>query len=548
VAVPSDETPPSQTQPEDIQAAHEPGISRRQILLSGGIATGAGLVFVAPAVVSALSRKHGTPALVHRPDAAGAPPPTQLHVQFGADAATQAAVSWATASRVARPRLRLGKTDTGLGTEIPAAERTYTEAMTGQAVYTYHALADRLTPDTAYVYQALHDGAHPVTGSFHTGPAGRSKGFRFTSFGDQSIPYKITNIGPASANAGYVVDAVDALDPLFHLMNGDLSYANSSDAPVGQWAAFFTNNMRSARNRPWMPVLGNHENEVGNGPQGFLAYQTRFELPGNGSAEFRNFWYAFTVGSIRFVAISNDDVCIEDGGFSTCRRDYVPGYRKRGLNPYIRGYSHGQQRAWLEAELAAARQDAGIDWLVVVMHQVVMSSAHFNGADLGIRQAFVPLFDRYGVDLIIAGHEHHFERTFPVRGILPGSTVLTPAPQQTNPAVIDTRHGYVHMIIGGGGNPHPTHRAAFDTPHDGVVTVGLGPGGPEKQREHIHVTEPAPWSAYRDLITPYGFASFDVVPSEPGGTTSITVTHYGAAKGSPHYSVRDRFVLRKPLA
>jgi hypothetical protein len=32
---------------------------------------------------------------------------------------------------------------------------------------------------------------------------------------------------------------------------------------------------------------GNHENEVGNGPQGYLSYQTRFELPDNGSDEFR---------------------------------------------------------------------------------------------------------------------------------------------------------------------------------------------------------------------------------------------------------------------
>jgi len=47
--------------------------------------------------------------------------------------------------------------------------------------------------------------------------------------------------------------------------------------------------------------------------------------------------------------------------------------------------------------------------------------------------------------------------------------------------------------------------------------------------------------------TPYGFASFDFVPAEHGGTTSITVTHYGAAAGSAVYSPRDQFVLRKPL-
>src|SRR5215470_2521041 len=72
------------------------------------------------------------------------------------------------------------------------------------------------------------------------------------------------------------------------------------------------------------------------------------------------------------------------------------------------------------AAIAGARSCDEIDWIVVCMHQVSMSSAHFNGADLGIRESWLPLFDQYGVDLVVAGHEHYFERTFPVRGILPG--------------------------------------------------------------------------------------------------------------------------------
>jgi Purple acid Phosphatase, N-terminal domain/Calcineurin-like phosphoesterase len=491
---------------------------------------------------------HRAPTLVRQPDVAGASAPEQVHVQFGADAATQIAVSWAAPAPVARPRLRAGRADAGLGLEVPAEERVYTEALTGETVYTYHARLGNLAPDTAFIYEVRHDGAEPAAGTFRTGPRGRSAGFRFTSFGDQSIPAPVgLGLGPASVNAGYIVDAVDALDPLFHLINGDLSYANVSDVPVATWASFFTNNMRSARHRPWMPAAGNHENEAGNGPQGYLSYQTRFELPDNGSADFRGHWYAFTVGSIRVVALNNDDVCLQDGGFSVYRHGHVPGYRANGYDAYIRGYSHGRQRAWLEAELAAARQTAGIDWIVVFMHQPAMSSAHFNGADLGIRQEILPLFDRYQVDLVLTGHEHHFERTFPVRGILPDSPLLTPAPQGSDAAEIDTRDGCVHMIIGGGGNSTPTPLSRFDDPPDGVLIMDVGPGSPQRQHASIKTTEPAPWSAYRDLITPYGFASFDVVPAEPGGTTSITVTHYGAAAGSSLYSPLDRFVMRKPV-
>jgi hypothetical protein len=148
-------------------------------------------------------------------------------------------VSWAAQSPVRRPRLRLGRPGPGFGTEIPAEERVYAEALTGETVYTYHVRLDHLPDDTFFVYEVLHDGAAPVAGMFRTGPRGRSKGFRFTSFGDQSVPAPVgPGLGPATANAGYIVDAVDALDPLFHLMNGDLCYANISDAPVGTWTTY----------------------------------------------------------------------------------------------------------------------------------------------------------------------------------------------------------------------------------------------------------------------------------------------------------------------
>ena len=104
------------------------------------------------------------------------------------------------------------------------------------------------------------------------------------------------------------------------------------------------------------------------------------------------------------------------------------------------------------------------------------------------------------------------------------------------------------MIIGGGGHPGFTPASAFDMPHDGVLIVGVNPGSPQVQRTSVVVTEPGPWSAYRDLTTPYGFATFDVEPDAGGGRTSITVTHYGAAKGSPSYSPVDTFTLVRTRA
>jgi hypothetical protein len=526
----------------------EARVSRRRFLQGAGTA---GVIAAAPWLWPSAAGAAGTstgPSLLRQASIAGAPPPEQLHLQFGEDAASQMSASWATTVRVNRPRLRLGKPGQGHGIDIDADERVYTEALTGETVYTYHARMEGLEADTDYAYQVHHQGADPLAGRFRTGPDGRSKRFRFTSFGDQSVPMPIgLGLGPWSPNAGFVVDAVEAANPLFHLLNGDLCYANVSDSPVETWQTFFNNNMRSARNRPWMPCAGNHENEVANGPQGYLAYQTRFDLPANGEQPpFAGNWYAFTVGAIRVVSINNDDVCFQDGAFSAYRRDHVPGYTANGDNPYIHGYSGGAQKRWLERTLREAREDASIDWIVVCMHQVAMSSAHFNGADLGIRQEWLPLFDRYGVDLVVAGHEHHFERTFPVKGVVPGSALLTPQAHGTDAASIDTTAGCCHMIIGGGGHSGFTPPSAFDTPHDGVLIAGVGNGSPQQQHPTIIVTEPAAWSAYRDVTTPYGFATFDVDPDAGAGLTTITVTHYGAQKGSSVYAPVDTCVLRRP--
>ena len=222
------------------------------------------------------------------------------------------------------------------------------------------------------------------------------------------------NLG--SPAAGDTTLGVERLQPLFHLFNADLSYANLAEDRVRTWWDFWNNNSRSARNRPWMPSAGNHENELGNGPIGYQAYKTYFSVPESaGQTELtRGLWYAFTAGSVRVISIANDDICYQDGG-----------------NSYVRGYSQGAHKAWLEKELAAARSDRDVDWVVVCMHQVAISTADlFNGADLGIREEWVPLFDTYGVDLVVCGHEHHYERSHPIRGREQNVT-LTPLPTRS---------------------------------------------------------------------------------------------------------------------
>src|SRR5262249_10418248 len=126
--------------------------------------------------------------LVRRPDSAGAPAPEQVHLQFGADASSQVSVSWTAPATVARPRLLIGQPAARAGCQVEAEELVYTDALTGETVFTYHAAASGLEPGSQYVYEVRHDGSAPVAGTFRTAPRGRSGPFRFTSFGDHSVP------------------------------------------------------------------------------------------------------------------------------------------------------------------------------------------------------------------------------------------------------------------------------------------------------------------------------------------------------------------------
>jgi Purple acid Phosphatase, N-terminal domain/Calcineurin-like phosphoesterase len=337
-------------------------LCRRQAL---GLLGGAGAVAAIPLLGIPSADAAPQPASKPRPGSSGAPPVQGLHLTFGADPSTQLVASWITDSAVRRPRVLYGTMSDGFGATADAESVTYVDGTSGRTVYVHHALMSRLRPGTDYAYVVQHDGAHPDGGAFRTAPRGRAP-FTFTSFGDQSAP-QVTwaadgtvgldaNSTPATKD---IVTGIETVAPLFHLFNGDLCYANLDVDRVRTWNNFFTNNTRSARFRPWMPAAGNHEIEKANGPIGLGAYQTYFAVPSRETdAELANLWYAFTAGSVRVIVVQNNDNCLQDGG-----------------DVYINGYSGGRQLAFLERELSAARSSRDIDWIVVAMHQVMVSSS-----------------------------------------------------------------------------------------------------------------------------------------------------------------------------
>jgi 3',5'-cyclic AMP phosphodiesterase CpdA len=535
-------------------------ISRREFLKSAGVAVAAPTQVLGEVSASA----EGTPE--------------QIHLTFGDDPSRTVFVSWASPAQAIRPRVILNRPGTRAEV-VHAAQRIYTDGMNGQTVFTYHAKLDRLEPHISYHYAvtADNDGRRraPFAATFRTAPRGHVK-FRWTSYGDLATP--VTSWTMSSPQSVHAVNAVERFQPLFHLLNGDLCYANMNPTAQPQvWADFGNNVQRSAANRPWMPCPGNHEIEFGNGAQGLNSYLTRYALPDNGTP-FAGRWYSFRVGSALFISLAADDVIYQDSGaFHPGPGPLIPATRaggepiEAGTSLYVRGYSGGAQSRWLEETLAAAQKDRGIDWIIVQMHQDALSSSkNGNGSDRGIREAWLPLFDRYGVDLVLCGHDHDYERSWPVRGcndhvgrdLQTGEPVNTCQPQPvmtSEPADgrFDTRLGTIHLILGGGGTNAPTDiygsNPLSGIPQAKVITRANRPlPGPLAGvfiKEGADAVEDAIWSARRNTVSAYGIGVFDLDPGEAHQPTTITMRYFHAPRidqpGTSDYELFDTIVLAK---
>jgi hypothetical protein len=216
---------------------------------------------------------------------------------------------------------------------------------------------------------------------------------------------------------------------------------------------------------------------------------------------------------VLFVMLDNNDVCYQvDTGT----------YLSTGDNQILTGYSSGAQLKWLEKTLKQASVDKSVDWIVAVMHQPAMSTSGAQGSDLGIRQNWMPLFYKYGVDFVLAGHDHDYERSYAVNGTDSG-TILRPHVVSTDRNNVDSDTGLVHLVIGTGGTKG--HDDAYETGTAGepVETINVASAGTTTE------TEDAPWSAVTDPDTthPWGLGVFDVDPGRfPGDKTTMTFTYY----------------------
>jgi hypothetical protein len=263
-----------------------------------------------------------------------------------------------------------------------------------------------LEPDTKYFY-SIGSSGHGLAGGtnvggtnfwFSTSPvAGTPKPTRFWILGDS---------GTANANARAVRDAyynfasASGRPADFWLMLGDNAYNSGTDSE--HQTAVFEMYPATLRNLFLWPVLGNHESAFSYEATQF-PYLDIFSTPQNGEAgglpSGSGKYYSFDYANIHFVGLDS----------MTSARS--------GSSPMAQ---------WLRSDLASSTQT----WTVVYFHHPPYTKGSHNSdaeTDLvEMRQNIVPILEAAGVDLVLSGHSHCYERSFLLNGHYGSSATLLP--------------------------------------------------------------------------------------------------------------------------
>ena len=136
-------------------------------------------------------------------------------------------------------------------------------------------------------------------------------------------------------------------------------------------------------------------------------YRKKFELPYKGLLD---------AGVQFYGALGNHDSPNEKfyKPFNMNGQQYYT-YKKGNVQFFVldSNYMKPEQFSWLEKEL----QKSGADWKICYFHHPLYSSGSFHGASAELRGLLEPLFMKYGVQVVFAGHDHVYERTKPQNGI-----------------------------------------------------------------------------------------------------------------------------------
>ncbi len=298
--------------------------------------------------------------------------PSRVVLTWRDDPARTQAVTWRTDALVQESFAEIVEASANPGFAALArrspARTTAVPVPTGTAYY-HEARFTALRPGTPYAYR-VGDGA-TWSEWFHFRTASVDPAaFSFIYLGDAHTD--VRSVWARALRAAWL----EAPRARFVLHTGDLVDVGENDEQWGEWfgAGGWINGMV-----PQVPVVGDHEYGRLNRDdprQLTTLWRPQFALPEDGPDGLSETTYSFDYQGVRIIVLNSEEATLLD-----------------------------EQAAWLESKL----QDHKQRWTIVAFHHPVFSVAA-DRDNAALRKAWKPLFDKYGVDLVLAGHDHTYGR------------------------------------------------------------------------------------------------------------------------------------------
>ena len=305
------------------------------------------------------------PAEPHQAVFGAEPEPWHVRYQWPSmDPSRSAAFLWRTDVDTLASQIRIAPTrEWPNGAEtLDGASFLFGSGTVGQGEQRIHELrlCETLEPATTYTYQVGGEGHWSGEISFTTpGPPGSFDTFRVAFAGDSRGAYDTWE---------QMIKAMETHAPDFYVFSGDMVELGVNQE---EWDAWFDAGDTVFGSKAMVPAHGNHE---------FLAqaYFAQFALPGNEE------WFAIQYGGLLLLTLNdtvrgNEEVSVIQAGF-------------------------------IDETLSAYPSQ----WKLAQHHQAAYSSSGTHGSKASVRDAWVPLFDKHNVNLVVAGHNHVYERSVPI--------------------------------------------------------------------------------------------------------------------------------------
>jgi len=266
-----------------------------------------------------------------------------------------------------------------------------------------------LNSNTKYYYEVVYDSANVKKGSFVTGADNNAQDLTFYAYGDtRTQPDKHNEVADAIMNDM----AVDNDAQTFIVSSGDM-VANGDQEE--DWDQQFFDEQYShlqelLANLPYLAAVGNHE-----GQGDLFAKYFPYPMFVNG-----NYYYSFDYGPVHFTVLDQYD-------------DYTSG---------------SAQYNWLVNDLATSNKT----WKIILLHKSGWSAGGGHSNSSTVQSLVHPLCLQYGVQFVIAGHNHYYARAISnnVQYITTGgggAPLYTPNPNSDSIVTVDKSYHFCKLQI-----------------------------------------------------------------------------------------------------